>query len=276
MAVQIPVFYLFKLVFPRAFSADYGTEFFASNPVQFRVVICFLILAGAACYAVFVRRRFPIVLFAVAWFFVTLIPVLHIFPTYPVVADRYAFLPSFAVFLLAAVVGARAIARWPLRGAVGGTALCVVLAFLSFRQSGTWKDTVTLWEHTAQVSPRSTKALSNLGRFYFIEKGDYDKGLALFRKAQDIDPGNPNYDLFLGGLRIMRGDHRHAIDPLLRALARDPQRMETLINLGAAYEALGVTAKALEYYRRAAYSTQADPAGNVRERAWAGLRRLGG
>lgn len=274
-SIQIPMFYMLKILAPRGFSPDYGTELFASDIANRYVLLSFLVVAAAVCYAVLAKRRFPALTFSVGWFLAALIPVLNIFPTYPVVADRYAFLPSYAIFFLVAVGGARFCASWPRHGVVIVTGLLLGLGSLSFQQSAVWKSKETLWEHTIKVSPNSTKALSNLGRFYFIEQKEYYKGLEYFKRAREVDPMNPNYDLFLGGLFIIRNDHRNAIVPLFRALALDNQRMETLINLGVVYEALGETEKAREYYRRAAFSTQADPAGNLRERARADLRRLG-
>ncbi len=52
--------------------------------------------------------------FAIIWFFVTLLPVCHIFPHHELLAEHYLYLPSFGFVLLVSLLLTRAAAnpRW--------------------------------------------------------------------------------------------------------------------------------------------------------------------
>lgn len=104
-----------------------------------------LVVAGSAAYA---ARRAPVVSFAIAWVFVTLVPVscLLVFPTPAMMAERYLYLPSFGLALLAGWQFDRLSGRDNRRLAVLAVAglLAVVLGILTVVQSFAWRDFGTL------------------------------------------------------------------------------------------------------------------------------------
>lgn len=276
LAIQIPVFYLGKLVAPLELAAEYDIPF-ADTLFAMRTMRALLILAGLLAVAWAIRRRFPLFLFCLGWYLAALLPVLHLFPTSPVVADRYAYLPSFAFFFLMATIAERIAVPARARGVIA-TASIIIISWsaLVLKQNRVWENPKTLWENAIRVSPHATTPLTNLGRYYYLVEKRHDMALALFRHAQLINPYDPHYDIFLGIEYLLRNDPQNAAEVLQRALAKNPEHMETLINLGKAHEALGNLPSARDYYQRAVNSTEADPPGDLRERARKHLRRLGG
>jgi tetratricopeptide (TPR) repeat protein len=271
VAAQIPLFYLSKLVFPAGLSADYGADMFG-EAASLRTLGALLMVFLIAVAAWHFRRRYTPFTLGAAWILAALIPVLHLFPTTPVVADRYAYLPSFGFCFLIAAGGVRFVGR---RIWLGAVPLLLVLSVLSLRQNRVWKSEKSLWEHTLSVSPRSTTALAELGRIYFREEKNYPKALEMYQRASAIDPHDPAADLFEGHLCMMQGDFPRAVAAFQRALERDNGNIEAVLSLGRAYESAGEISLAKEQYRRAAALPELDPRTNMRERADGALRRLG-
>jgi tetratricopeptide (TPR) repeat protein len=272
VALQIPFFYLGKFLLPLNLSAAYDITF-ATPLTALPVAAAALILGLAAATAIRLRHRFPPLLFSLAGYLIMLIPVLNLFPTHPVVADRYAYLPSLPLCFLVAAGAARLwhhSRRWTIFTAM---ALLLPAVWLTLHQNLVWRNEKSLWEHAARVSPASSLAATNLGRIYFVEK-DYDRAFPLFERVQRRDPADPHYDFFRGCLRVLNGDYPGAIVFFNQALERNGDFMEALYNLGRAYEAVHDRERAIASYRKVLDSGQPDP-GNMRALAREKLQGLG-
>lgn len=272
-APQIPLFYLEKLLLPRHLSADYGIDHFAVTFASSRFAVgllLLLLLAGAAWQ---LRKKTALASFAIAWFLITLLPVLNLLPTLPVVADRYAFLPSFGFCLLAAILLVR-VPRSLLRA--GLVVLVALLGLLSWRQNRTWRDDKTLWQHTLEVSPRSANAAAELGRIYFFSEKNIPLAAEMYRRASEADPADPAFDIFQGHLAMMQHDYGAAIRAFGRATVRSNDNIEAVLNLGRAYEAAGRKDEAMMQYTRAVDLPELDPRSTMRARAAGYLQRLEG
>ena len=98
--------------------------------------------------------------------------------------------------------------------------------------------------------------------------------MELAKKAQQLSPLDTNYDVFQGVLHMREGNLRGAIADFNRALEKNSQHMETLVNLATAYQKLGERTIAMEYLRRAVNSTEPSAPGDLRETAGEMLRQL--
>ena len=139
---------------------------------------------------------------------------------------------------------------------------CIVLLAgwwgeLAIKQNTIWKSDKTLWEQTIRVSPGAIKAYTNLGRIYFFE-GYYDQAFSLFDKARHILFTDPHYDFFEGFLYFVRQDTANAIHSYNKALARDPEFIEALYQMGLLYEDLGNKKEAAAYFQKALLSSEGD------------------
>jgi protein O-mannosyl-transferase len=254
VALQIPWFYLGKLLVPGGLSVEYDTQF-AGSIMSFKALGGVLLVIAAICLAVRCRRNNPLVSFWISWFFVTLIPVLNLFSTHPVVADRYAYLPSLAFFcLLAGLILSMKNTKISL---VIGLGILLLWSGLSMKRNLVWESNKTLWENTVRVSPGSLSANVHIGRIYFLE-GNYDQAFNHLDTARRLDYRSPEYDFFTGYLYLVRQDFRGAINWFNRSLTRDPNFIEALYYMGSAYEATGEKNIAAGYYRMAVHSPEPD------------------
>lgn len=271
IAVQIPFFYLGKLFLPTGLAADYssGITTTAASP-QVYLALTGLVLVLTT--ALLVRTKAPALLAAIAWYGATLVPVLYLLPSPMIVADRYAFLPSFGFCLALAWLGSRLQVRYSQAAIAGGVALLSLWAILSFRQTQVWQSGKSLWEQNLQVNPDALQALQNLGANLFVA-GEYDRALELFARAKQLDPNSTAFDFFSGFRAYTRGDWPTAARFFQTALERKPDLMDALYYLGQMSEESGQLAAATECYQRVLTSRDLDR-GGYRQMATANLRRI--
>lgn len=257
VASQIPWFYLNKLIIPIELSVEYDTRF--TESILSIMALGGLLLVVMAIYlAVRCYRNTPLVSFWISWYFATLIPVLNIFSTHPVVADRYAYLPSLAFCCLLA--GFILSINNSKTRVVVGLGIVLLWSGLSMNRNLVWESNKTLWENTVRVSPMSTNAHTHIGRIYFLE-GNYSQAFDHLDTARRLDYRSPEYDFFTGYLYFVRQDFSGAINCFKRALTRNPKFIEALYYLGSAYESTGEKYMAADYYRMALQSPEPDIVG---------------
>lgn len=246
IALQIPFFYLYKILVPLALSPEYDVVF-TPTMVSVEALSALAILALSAAAVVLNRIRWHWIYFGTCWFASALLPVLHLLPTATTVSDRYAYLPSFGLLFI--------LAYWftkiPGNRTVGSALIAmilIVLGLLSYRQNRVWRTDETLWRYTVSVSPDSVKAQVNLGNIFF-SRGDYNTAMAHFLRAQEIAPADPSYDFHLGFLLLENGRAREALEQFERALAKDRNYIDALYHSGLACEQLQGP-DCGQYYRR--------------------------
>ncbi|HEY6837989.1 MAG TPA: tetratricopeptide repeat protein, partial [Geobacteraceae bacterium] len=218
------------------------------------------VLLGTAILA---RKRHPQILLGLGWFFLIMVPALNLFATNPIVADRYAYLPSFGFCYLLATLPQRFVPAGAKRFLVAaGFTLVAVWAGLAGARNGVWRSDKTLWEDTLKVSPASFRAYMNLGNVYLEEK-DFPRAFALFKRAQELNPADATYDIYLGDALFEKGEYAGAITSYQAALRRNPNSLLALAQLGQAYEKTGQTELAIETYSKLVDSNEPEP-NNVR------------
>jgi hypothetical protein len=259
MALQIPFFYLGKLLLPISLSADYGSVV-RPDPAG-ALVIAACIGWGVALVAAVVAKRHCSGLFvALAWYATTLVPVLYLLPSPIIVADRYALLPSFGFCFALAWCGFTLMPRWKRAGGVIGVALLGTVAVLSFRQARTWRSGIHLWEQALKVRPGSIRALENLGTNLFVA-GEYGRAFPLLAQAKQLDTRSTAFDFFSGFQAYTRRDLVSAAHSFRAALERKPDLMDALYYLASMCEETRQPEAAAELYRRVLASRDIDRGG---------------
>ena len=268
-AVQIPFFYLRMIAVPWPLSIDYPVTLL-SGAFTVRAVAAAVGLAAAVAAAWLARNRSPLLTLGVAWFLLSLGPVLNLFPTYPVVADRYAFF-SIAGFGLAcaAALAQPAFQRKALiLPAVGVLALW---AGMSVYRTMDWRSDVTIWEAAIAVDPAASR--SNLGLALW-DAGRYEEALA--RLAEDKMTRGTHYSsLYTGRLLLMNGRTKEAIDAIRLSMAEGGDAWkETHLYLAQALERDGEALAALEQYLKVLDTISVDPGGRYDQAAREGAARM--
>ncbi len=91
---------------------------------------------------------------------------------------------------------------------------------------------------------------NNLAQSY-LERGDYEKALAEYRRALELEPDSPLLWSNLGMAYLHMQSYEEAIGPLRQALELRPDFEAALSNLGVAYTYLGRLEEAAEIIERA-------------------------
>jgi tetratricopeptide (TPR) repeat protein len=235
-----------------------------------RYLLAGLLLATATALAWASRRRRPAAAAAWAFFLLATAPVCGIRQAGSIeTADRFTYLPTVGLFLLAGAGVATALALRPAvaaAAAVLALALAAVLGSLAVRQVRVWHDAETLWTRIATAFPgRVVVAHNNLGALWHhraVETGDpaalaraEEEYRTAIRLREDHAPGHGN----LGMVLQARGDLAGAERCYRRALELDPRLGRTHANLAILLARRGDLAEAREEARRARASPQPVP-----------------
>lgn len=242
---QIFIGYIKLIGFTVNYSADYPivlyTDYRSWQPWVYVALNAVLIVSAVAAFA----RGRHVYGFFVAWFYLFLLPVSHIFPIAQIMADRYALLPSLSWCVLLGYVLTRI---WHARLRVGilspafFTALAVGLfcfvtlfyAYMTFVRNDIWQNSQRLWEDTLAKYPDSSPANVNLSAIY-IKQGRFVEAQRLALNAIKALP----YDYLavsnLALSQLMMGNYDSAIHNYKAALKLKPSLREAKMGLAHAY-----------------------------------------
>jgi protein O-mannosyl-transferase len=226
-----------------------------------QAVLALLFLLAVSLFAVGSRRhRYLIV--GWLWFLGTLVPMTGLVHFYVQArADRYAYISGIGIFLmvcwgLADWAAQRHLPRSVLPAA--SVAALLVLSVVTHRQLGYWKDSLTLWTHTLEVTHPNWLAEAYVGSA-LRDQRRFDEALPHFyRAAADMARRDPQVYLGIATIEQRRGNLPQAIDFYRKALVvvDGPElRKQIFWNMAVAYQGLGDSANAQECVYQAAHQT---------------------
>ena len=211
-------------------------------------------LVALTAAAFVVARRAPYVTVGWLWYVGTLVPVIGIVQIGGhAMADRFTYIPLIGVFILIAWGGAALVARIRLPAAVvAGTAALIVVAFsvVARAQVLHWKNGVTLWQHTTQVSPDNARAHANLG-VALAREGERGAAIAEYQEALRLDPRSAETHNNLALVFVDEGKPENALEHYLEAVRLKPDYANAHTNLANLLDDRGRTAEAIAHYREA-------------------------
>jgi tetratricopeptide (TPR) repeat protein len=273
IAVQIPFFYLKKIILPFGFSPEYITPF-AGRITEWPVLssIAFILLFSAVLFLY--RKKQPLVIFSSGWFLIALIPVMNFFATNPVVADRYFYIPSFGVLLLLSywILSLKIPGNNPVYKTLLSSTIIICFAFISFTRSKVWKNGETLWTRTIRDYPETKKAYNNLAWYYFDEK-KYKEGLNFIETVRNNTIDSSLNNFFKG--RYFYETSQYAISSsYFERIPKKDNYYKTMIPLlSDAYLKSGRISKAIKLNNELAYEIQ-DIDKKIKEKAMQRLVEL--
>ena len=226
--------YLGKAVWPSSLAALYP---FPESIEPWQVAGSILVLAAASYAAIAVRARRPYVTVGWFWYLGTLVPVIGFVQVgYQALADRYTYVPLIGIFIIIAWGVAELTEAWSARRvALGVSSAAIVLACaaMTHAQAAVWRDGVSLWQHTVDVTDRNFIARTNLG-YELAKVGRLDEAVEQYKKALEI---SPNYVLAredLGLALVSQRKFDAAISEYRTALRAQPMNPMLHADLGLA------------------------------------------
>jgi tetratricopeptide (TPR) repeat protein len=245
---QILISYLSLIGATVYYAADYPIKLYTAwgmwQAWAFAVLNLLLIISAAEAY-LRGRQIGQIYAIFVAWFYIFLLPVSHIFPISQTLADRYALIPS-----LSWCVGLGFVIIWlwhkPLHfwrfsedfpkliSIALFSVIVLAYAYMTIRQNDVWQNSQILWEHTVARYPNSSPANVNLSVIY-ISQGRFQAAQDLCINAIKELP----YDYYaisnLALAQMLMGQYDNAIHNYQQALKLKPDLFKARLGLANAY-----------------------------------------
>jgi tetratricopeptide (TPR) repeat protein len=170
------------------------------------------------------------------------------------VADHWQYLASIGVFTLVAAAVAAALsrapapARRPLQALVA--AVLGVLAVMTWRECGTFRDPKTFYSAILERNPDAFMAQNNLG-IELQHEGRIDAAIEHFREALRIRPDYAEGHTNLGLALCATGRTEEGISHYRAAIQSEPGNAVIHDDLGVALARLGRVPEAIEQYETA-------------------------
>ncbi len=282
LAVYSLLRYGAELVAPIGLSAYYPYPERVGGHLPLAIYLAPVVVAAAAWLVARARAKRPLVVFGALFFLVHVLLVLKVIPVGAEwMADRYLYLPSIGLFLVAIEICRPAVRRIG-KPAVAAVAVWVaVLSVAAYARNGAWKDDLTFYGDIIATYPNAPIAYSNRAAAKLREAGDPTGALADCERAIRLDPayadahfncatakmmlhraadalrdvntaielnaGRSEYYQVRADARLAVGDYTGAIADSDRTIALDPHRAEVYM----AYVSRGIARVSLSDARGA-------------------------
>jgi tetratricopeptide (TPR) repeat protein len=184
--------YIWNTLWPQGLAPYYPLESQNYDLIQGLFSLAGILLVTGLTLSV--ARKMPYVTVGWLWYAGTLVPVVGIVRVgSQAYADRYTYIPSMGLAILAAFSAAELVRRRPeWRLWVSGACVLVLVAWavITTRQLSYWKNTETLFRHTLEVTSNNHVAHLTLGTGYHVN-GQYEKALEQADRALKLDENLP-------------------------------------------------------------------------------------
>ncbi len=262
------LFYLYKTIWPVDLAPLYLIDLNDLSQLRFAIYVAAILAITAL--SVIAMKKSRALFSAWAYYVITLLPVIGIIQVgKQAAADRYTYLPSMGLVLIAAaglgwLVQRRTKAFVPVFA--GLLAISALLSFHSIRQSAVWKDTLSLWSQEIAVFPEYGDGYvgrgvvhANLGN-YNEAIADLTKGIGLRPEKRYLLDAYLHRGIAYGSLGMMA----EAIDDFSMALSIDYGNKVAYQNRASAHMARGAHSLAIADLRTAALLEPVDGASYTR------------
>lgn len=183
--------YLEKTFWPHNLAAFLA---FPDQPPFWQLVASTLVILILCVVVTAVVKSLPYLFVGWLWYVITLLPVIGIIPIVNVsarsMADRYTYLPSIGIAIVLAWGIPSLIGNRKMRGKVSFPAsvlLLLMLALLTWQQSGYWRNSMALVNRTLQVTKNNYTAYFIRAKAYY-ELGQYQRAVDDCRTALHLKP----------------------------------------------------------------------------------------
>jgi tetratricopeptide (TPR) repeat protein len=242
-------FYLYKTVLPIRLVVFYPPpeDVSFSEPVYLAALAGFAVAVALVAFSLKLSRR---LFLGLSFFLITLLPVLQFVRAgTQVAADRFVYIPSVGLFMLAGLAFDKSLRGGKLARAVGAglvVGVSLVFSYLTFVQCEVWRDSGSLWEHALKYHPSAT-AYGRLGAYHH-KRGDARKASELYRKALEMDPTHLSALVNLGNIHKDEGSLEEALEFYEAALEAWPKAEEAMMNKASIHFDQGKTELAIREY----------------------------
>ena len=227
------VSYIVKMIYPSRLAVLYPHP--QKSLLSWRPMVCLLILALITAAVIYLARRRRYLLVGWLWYLGTLIPVIGLVQVgVQAMADRYTYLPSIGIFIMAAW-GAAELAG-PQRYRQGGVIIIASVWLMTLLigarlQVSRWQNSITLFEHCLAVTENNYNIHNDYGS-YLCKIGRLNQGIEQLNECLRLNSRHPRAHFNLGQALAERNDNQQAIFHLSEAVKINPDYARALDKLG--------------------------------------------
>ena len=200
------------------------------------------------------RRRYPYLLTGWFWFLITLVPVIGLVQVGgQSIADRYTYIPLIGLFIMCGWGVPDLLQGWHRRGTILVILAGLVISastVITWRQLGYWKNNISLYQHTLQVTTGNYLILNNYG-IALADEGRLDEAILQYQEALRAWPKSATAHVNLGAALANQGKFMEAISHYNEALKLIPDYALAHGNLGRTLANLGRIDEAIIHYEEA-------------------------
>jgi tetratricopeptide (TPR) repeat protein len=244
--------YIEKMIWPNDMAVFYPHP--VENVSVLYAVISAILLLAVTIFIIRFAKLHRYLVTGWFWYLGTLIPVIGIVQVgSQAYADRYTYIPYIGLFIMLAWGLPQILSKLPQRKIALGLSMVIVLTALGIcahRQANYWKNSVTLFSHTIEVTQNNWLAHSNLGNAY-ARLGRGTEAIDAYRQTIKINPDLPTVHYNLGNVYSKLARYPEAINAYKQAIKIKPDLVEAHYNLGNACYALGRCPEAINAFEQA-------------------------
>src|SRR6266487_1077206 len=222
-AVTTYVIYIWETLWPARLAVFYPHP--NDTLTIWEILLAIVLLLAMTVAAIVFRRKGPYLFTGWFWYVGMLVPVIGLVQVGEQGhADRYTYLPSIGLFVLAVWLVADVTAASQSRSRVAVAAAVVIIGALgwaAFIQTSYWRNSETLWTHALAVTSDNDVAHNNLG-YLCADRGELDKAISHFEAALRIRSGKPDTHYDVGSAFVQMN--------VADALARKGQSDEAMVH----------------------------------------------
>lgn len=245
--------YLEKIFWPAKLAVYYPYDY--SVPFL-KVLISGIILMAMTFAVLYYIKKLPFLFAGWFWYLGTLIPVIGLVQVgMQGMADRHTYLPFIGIAIILAwgvpfFMKSEATRKKVLFPAA--LAVLAILSFLTWRQCGYWKNSITLYEHTLKVTEDNCLISKNLGDALLAE-GKAMESIKHYDKSISLEPYFVDAYNNRGSAYFRLGQYQPAIEDFTKAIrfSNDVNTHTYYNNRGSAYCKLGQYEPAMEDFTKA-------------------------
>lgn len=228
---QVPIAigtYIKLFFWPRHLTL-YHSDFYRNVYELLAIFLFFISYTGALIYTFFTNKK---IFFWFAFFITSLLVTLNPFGLSWVVAERYIYLGSIAVYFLAGYALHKLLdsEKYKTLGSVLIVLLLVGYSIRTLVRNHDWRNVDNLWIATGKASPSDPKTHNNLGDMY-ARHGNMEMAIKEFTRATELNPGYSAAYYNIGNTYKHMRNEEKAYEYFMKALEINPTIWQAYMNI---------------------------------------------
>lgn len=242
--------YIVKMIFPFRLAVLYPYP--AGGLSAAKIIFSAMILLLISIYFILLARRHRYLLVGWLWFLGALVPVIGLVQVGAhAIADRYTYMPLTGLFIIIAFGAKELIPRQRYKLLIlPAAAILIFWSTAAFGQVKYWKDSLTLFARTLEVTKDNFIILTNYAAC-LNDAGRYDEAIEYSKKLIKMKPESPEIRNDFGCGLFNAGRIQEAVEQYYLALKYKPEFPQAYYNLGNALKKINNFEQALWCYQQA-------------------------